>query len=1035
MGISLRSLLIIPWVIQIIGITAVVGYSSYRSSQHVVENLATELMAKTGDLITQNLDHYLQTAHAQNRAHLATLQSGAISLDNLDQLHRYLTLQLLENETATTFLLGTVEGQLRASHRVTPQDYGINTRLLPQEPPVELAILEPTQSPDSQLYSVNPLGNPGRYLQTISNQDVRHRSWFRLARETGRPGWSEVFQIGSTEHLAISAFMPVYEESSQRLAGVFAVNVSLQQLNDFLANLTFCRSGQAFIMQANGLLIANSTADPTYTVTKSAARESEIPLPPATTPQDVRFERIAAIDSLNPVIRNAALTIQQEPTELSTLQTPKDLQMQLTGDRYFLRITPYQDDYGLDWFIVTSVPQSALTSTLQEDLRRTIIWAELALLSVIGVGLWLTRRVTKPLAALHLATQSYMRGERPDQPQPTWIQEIETLRSALTAMMAQTDVQKQQIAEFHRDYARSLEAEIAARTQKLATTTAQLREAQRLAQVGSWEFEVATEQLIWSDEMFRLFDRDLPLGPPTVAEIYDLLTPVDRDALQQAVAQAIATGQPYSLEQCIMLPNGSCRYVVSRGEAQRNAQGQVVRLLGTAADITERKLAELAFAASEEKRRLALDLTHTGSWEFEIATGQATWSDSHYRLMGLVPGSVPANYATWRDRVHPEDLTITEQRFQTAIDNYTLLSVEYRVVHPNGQVRWVLTQGQAVYADDGTPLRMVGVMMDISDRKQAEAERDQAMLQLQQSEANYLAILEHQTELITRFKTDGTLLFVNQAFCEYYGVHREAVIGNPYHPLIYPADQVAIDQCLAGLSPTNATCSLEHRVIVQGQIRWMQWTNRAIFDEQGQLTEFQSVGRDIHDRKQAEQELQRLNAQLQALATTDSLTGVANRRQFLATLVQEWSRHQRQHHPLALIMLDIDHFKAFNDTYGHPAGDQCLRQIADLLKDCMRRPGDLVARYGGEEFMMLLPSTDESGAIAIGQHLQQQIADLALLHAASPTAPCITVSLGIVVVQMPTAMEYEAAIARVDQMLYAAKQTRNTYRVAVIDQP
>ncbi|MGQ9866734.1 MAG: PAS domain S-box protein [Pseudanabaenaceae cyanobacterium] len=158
---------------------------------------------------------------------------------------------------------------------------------------------------------------------------------------------------------------------------------------------------------------------------------------------------------------------------------------------------------------------------------------------------------------------------------------------------------------------------------------------------------------------------------------------------------------------------------------------------GIAIDLSDRRRAEQALAESEERRRLALELTHTGSWEFEVATGEAIWSDSHYQLMGLTPGSVPANCETWRARVHPEDLAATEAAIQRALADRTLCAVEYRVVWPDGTERWVLTQGQGLYDAAGNPHKMVGVMTDITDRKRMELalRRSETLLQEAQQTA------------------------------------------------------------------------------------------------------------------------------------------------------------------------------------------------------------------------------------------------------------------------------------------------------------
>jgi two-component system sensor kinase len=138
---------------------------------------------------------------------------------------------------------------------------------------------------------------------------------------------------------------------------------------------------------------------------------------------------------------------------------------------------------------------------------------------------------------------------------------------------------------------------------------------------------------------------------------------------------------------------------------------------------------------------------------------------------------------------------------------------------------------------------------EIHERKQIEEI-------LRQNEARYRAIVDDQTELITRFLPDGTLLFVNEAYCRYFGLIREAIIGNRYHPLLHPEDQEQVNQLVNSLGLENPVVIIENRVMVQGQPRWTQWINRAIFNSDGQIVEYQSVGHDIHDRKQAEEQVQ-----------------------------------------------------------------------------------------------------------------------------------------------------------------------------------
>lgn len=163
------------------------------------------------------------------------------------------------------------------------------------------------------------------------------------------------------------------------------------------------------------------------------------------------------------------------------------------------------------------------------------------------------------------------------------------------------------------------------------------------------------------------------------------------------------------------------------------------------------------------------------------------------------------------------------------------------------------------------------------------------------------------------------------------------------------------------------------------------------------------------------------NRELEALCITDGLTGIANRRCFDEILVQEYARHARTGAELSMIMLDVDHFKAFNDNYGHINGDECLRQVAAVIKSCTCRPADLVARYGGEEFACILPETGQGGAVAIGDNIRSSIMALAIPHVGSSVANQVTASLGVVTVNCISDGSAVDVVAKADELLYQAK--------------
>jgi diguanylate cyclase (GGDEF)-like protein len=178
---------------------------------------------------------------------------------------------------------------------------------------------------------------------------------------------------------------------------------------------------------------------------------------------------------------------------------------------------------------------------------------------------------------------------------------------------------------------------------------------------------------------------------------------------------------------------------------------------------------------------------------------------------------------------------------------------------------------------------------------------------------------------------------------------------------------------------------------------------------------------DITNQKKAEVALEESNRKLEVLSTTDSLTGIANRRCFDETLTQEYARQARSGTELSLIMLDIDHFKLFNDYYGHVAGDECLRQIGRVMADCAARVADLPARYGGEEFICILPETDSDGAVGIAEKIRMSIQNLCIPHKESPVAKVITASLGVVTVTCSIGGSVVDIISQADAQLYRAK--------------
>lgn len=169
-------------------------------------------------------------------------------------------------------------------------------------------------------------------------------------------------------------------------------------------------------------------------------------------------------------------------------------------------------------------------------------------------------------------------------------------------------------------------------------------------------------------------------------------------------------------------------------------------------------------------------------------------------------------------------------------------------------------------------------------------------------------------------------------------------------------------------------------------------------------------------------QLNQLNVELEALSQLDSLTQIYNRRTFNDLAQQQWSLAKRHQQPISALMIDVDHFKLFNDHYGHPAGDACLKKVSQAIKSCLHRSGDILGRYGGEEFVVLLPETDAKGAMRVSQSIGEALAELQIRHDVSPTDSYVTASIGGATCLRTTGHDLEELIKNADRALYKAKR-------------
>jgi diguanylate cyclase (GGDEF)-like protein/PAS domain S-box-containing protein len=301
-------------------------------------------------------------------------------------------------------------------------------------------------------------------------------------------------------------------------------------------------------------------------------------------------------------------------------------------------------------------------------------------------------------------------------------------------------------------------------------------------------------------------------------------------------------------------------------------------------------------------------------------------------------------------------------------------------------------------------------------------ERERAIVrQLKKIAALHALVSENSRDAIILADLSGHRSYSSSAG-ENLGWKPEDLLTQGGIEMIHPCDQERAQAVVSELNSGSESAMIECRVQKPtGEYIWVEVSLCLLHDpETGVPSGVLNFVRDVSERKLAEKKLQEAYDAVEALAVTDALTGLSNRRRFDQYLATEWRRSMRDRQPLSLLMLDADKFKVYNDTYGHQRGDNCLKQIAEACMDVVSRPGDLIARYGGEEFVVVLPNTDSAGALHVANEICQALRNRRLPH--SGNAPGIaTISAGCATLIPKFGKHAPDLIEMADKALYKAK--------------
>ena len=484
----------------------------------------------------------------------------------------------------------------------------------------------------------------------------------------------------------------------------------------------------------------------------------------------------------------------------------------------------------------------------------------------------------------------------------------------------------------------------------------------------------------------------------------ELIHPADRDRVWEQIQQALYRREPFRLSYRIITAAGEERWVLEQGRGVFDTRGAVQALEGFITDITDRKQTEELLQLSEARYRAIIESQTDLLCRF-LSNGMLTFVNDAY--CGYFACPRDAILATDLLAIVPEpDRDTVRAHIAQCGAGHPLSTYVHQVRRGDGQWRWMQWTVQAVLGENDSLLELQAAGRDITEQRHAEAT-------LRESEERYRRIVETAQEGIWQIDAEGRTTFANARMAEMLGCSVAAMQGKTLFDFM---DEEG--QCLARerLERRRQGIAEQHdfrfRRLDGGEI-WTLLSTNPILDAQGCYAGALAMIIDISDRKHMEETLRQL-------ATHDALTGLFNRRYFFTLAERELERSQRYGHPLALLMLDLDHFKAVNDSRGHQAGDQVLRAVAGIIQTSLRQI-DVVGRYGGEEFVVLLPETARMTALAVAKRLCTAVAAQSVeLH--GECLP-ITISIGVAVGFGDAALNLEELLERADRALYAAKST------------
>ncbi len=445
--VPLRTVLVLPFVLQIFAAVGLTGYLSLRNGQKAVNDLAVKLQKDVSDRIDQHLDSYLGIPHQINQLNARAIDLGLVETQDLRTLGRYFWQQMRTFKEFGYINFGNPQGDFIGIYR-DPDDS------------LRMDLIEQAYLGKYQGYATDANGNPTQRI--IEEEfDFRVDSWYTDAVKYGRPLWSEIYTWDDDPSIiSVSASYPLYDRD-QKLLGVIGIDLVLSQIGDFLKQLKISPSAKTFVLERNGLIVAASSDEKFYTINQGEA------------------QRMQASASKDPTIRAIFADLNQRFGSLNGIKNAQKLEIAIAGEKNFVLVTPWQDKYGLNWLVISAIPEADFMAEINANTRTTILLCLIALGLATVLGIYTSRWIAKPILRLSQVSGAIASGDLDRRVQIRGINELGVLADSFNHMAQQLQESFAALAQTNTELEtrvekRTLELQVAKEEAETAKYTADL---------------------------------------------------------------------------------------------------------------------------------------------------------------------------------------------------------------------------------------------------------------------------------------------------------------------------------------------------------------------------------------------------------------------------------------------------------------------------------------------------------------------------------------------------------------------------------